>query len=46
MTTNVLDISQPVARGRRGTAALLSLTALAALVFVAGAALPYFLSTS
>jgi uncharacterized membrane protein len=35
-----------VARGRRGTAALLSLTALAALVFVAGAALPYFLSTS
>ena len=46
MTTNVLDVSQPVARARRGTAALLSFTALAALVFVAGAALPYFLSSS
>jgi uncharacterized membrane protein len=46
MTTDVLDISQPVARARRGTVVLLSFTALAALVFVAGAALPYFLSSS
>ena len=46
MTTDVLDVPRPVVRSRRGTAVLLSLTALAAIVFVAGAALPYFLSSS
>ena len=46
MTTNVLDVPRPLERSRRGTAVLLSMTALAAVVFVAAAALPYFLSTS
>ena len=46
MTTDVLDVPRPVVRSRRGTAVLLSLTALAAIVFVAAAALPYFLSSS
>jgi hypothetical protein len=46
MTTDVLDVPRPVVRSRRGTAVLLSLTALAAVVFVAGAAVPYFLSSS
>jgi hypothetical protein len=46
MTTNVLDIPPSVARSRRGVAAVLSLTALAAVVFVAAAAMPYFLSSS
>jgi Predicted membrane protein (DUF2306) len=46
MTTDVLDVQRPVVRSRRGTAVLLSLTALAAVVFVAAAALPYFLSSS
>ena len=46
MTTDVLDISRPVVRSRRAVAVLLSLTAVAAILFVAGAALPYFLSSS
>jgi len=46
MTTDVLDIPRPVARSRRGTAALLSVATLVALVFVAGFAVPYFLSSS
>ena len=46
MTTDVLDVPRPVVRSRRGTAVLLSLTALAACVFVAAAAAPYFLSSS
>jgi len=46
MTTDVLDISRPVVRSRRAVAVLLLLTAVAAILFVAGAALPYFLSSS
>jgi hypothetical protein len=46
MTTDVLDVPRPVVRSRRPLAVLLSLTALAAVVFVAGAAIPYFLSSS
>jgi hypothetical protein len=46
MTTEVLDIPRPVVRSRRALAALLSLTALAAVVFVAGAAMPYLMSSS
>jgi hypothetical protein len=46
MTTDVLDVSRPVIRSRRGIAVLLSLTAVAAVVFVAGVAMPYFLSSS
>src|SRR4030095_11648532 len=46
MTTNVLDVPRPIVRSRRAIAVLLSLTALAAVVFVAAAALPYFLSSS
>ena len=46
MTTDVLDIPHPVAASRRGTAALLSVAALVALVFAAGFAVPYFLSSS
>jgi hypothetical protein len=46
MTTDVLDVSRPVIRSRRVAAVLLSLTALAAAWFVAGAAVPYFLSSS
>jgi len=40
MTTDVLDISRPVVRSRRAVAVLLLLTAVAAILFVAGAALP------
>jgi len=46
MTTDILDIPRPVVRARRRVAVLLALTALAAVVFVAGAAVPYFLSSS
>ena len=46
MTTDVLDVARPVIRSRRAAAVMLSLTALAAVVFVAGAAVPYFLSSS
>jgi uncharacterized membrane protein len=46
MTTDVLDVPRPVVRSRRATAVLLSLTALTAVVFVAAAAVPYFLSSS
>jgi len=46
MATDVLDVPSPVVRSRRATVVLLSLTALVALVFVAAAALPYFLSSS
>lgn len=46
MTTDILDIPRPVVRSRRVLAVLLSLTALAAVWFVAGAAVPYFLSSS
>ena len=46
MTTDTLDIARPVVRSRRGLAVLLSLAALAAIVFVAAAAVPYFLSSS
>ena len=46
MTTDVLDVSPPVVRSRRAMTVVLSLTALAAIAFVAGAAVPYFLSSS
>jgi len=46
MTTDILDIANPVARSRRGTAVLLSFTAVGAVVFVAVVAMPYFLSSS
>jgi hypothetical protein len=46
MTTDILDIPRQVARSRRAIAVLLSLTALAAIVFVATAAVPYLLSSS
>jgi hypothetical protein len=46
MTTDILDIPRPIVRSRRALAVLLSLTALAAVVFVAAAAVPYFLSSS
>jgi hypothetical protein len=46
MTTDVLDIPRPVVRSRRALAIMLSLTALAAIVFVAAAAVPYLLSSS
>src|SRR5689334_9583150 len=46
MTTDVLDIPRPIVRSRRAIALMLSLTALAAVVFAAGAALPYLLSSS
>jgi len=46
MTTGVLDVPSPAVPSRRGLAALLSFVAVAALVFVAGFAVPYFLSTS
>jgi hypothetical protein len=46
MTTNVVDIPSPAVRSGRATAVLLSLAAFIAVVFVAGAALPYFLSSS
>ena len=46
MITDVLDVSRPVIRSRRTVAVMLSLTALAAVVFVAGAAVPYLLSSS
>lgn len=45
MTTDVLDVAS-AAPSRRGTAALLSATAVAAIVFVAAAAVPYFLSST
>jgi hypothetical protein len=46
MATGVLDIPVPGARSRRGTVALLSLAALAAVIFAGGFAVPYFLSSS
>jgi Predicted membrane protein (DUF2306) len=46
MTTDTLDISRPIVRTRRTMAVVLWLTGLAAVVFVAGAAVPYFLSSS
>lgn len=46
MATGVLDITGPVVRSRRGTTALLSIAALAAVVFVGAVAVPYFLSSS
>jgi hypothetical protein len=46
MTTDILDIPRPVASSRRRTAVLLVLAALAAVVFVAGAAMPYLVSSS
>ena len=46
MTTDTLDIPRPVVRSRRALAVLLSLTALAAIVFVVAAAVPYLLSSS
>jgi len=46
MANGVLDIPVPAARSRRGTIALLSLAALAAVGFVGGFAVPYFLSSS
>ena len=46
MTTDTLDIPRPIVRTRRTMAVVLSLTGLAAVVFVAGAAVPYFLSSS
>jgi hypothetical protein len=46
MATGVLDIPGPVVPSRRGTTALLSLAALAAVVFVGAVAVPYFLSSS
>ena len=46
MTTDVLDVPRPVVRSRRALGVLLSLTALAGIVFVASAAVPYFLSSS
>jgi len=46
MTSDVLDIAAPAAPSRRGIAILLVLTGVAALVFVAAAAIPYFLSSS
>lgn len=46
MTTDVLDVPRPVVRSRRVTTVVLVLTALAAVVFAAGAAMPYFLSSS
>lgn len=44
MTTDILDIPRPIIRSRRAIALMLSLIALAAVVFAAGAALPYLLS--
>ena len=46
MTTDILDIPRPTVRSRRTIALMLSLTALAAVVFAAAAALPYLLSSS
>src|SRR6476619_6870726 len=46
MTPNVLDIPRPIVRSRRAFAVGLSLTPLAAVVFAAGVAMPYFLSSS
>jgi hypothetical protein len=46
MITDVLDVPGPVVRSRRVLSVLLSLTALAGIVFVAIAAVPYFLSSS
>src|SRR5262245_46272899 len=46
MTTDVLDVPNPVARSRRGTAMLLSVTGVVAVVFVAAVAMPYLLSSS
>ena len=46
MTSGVIDIPAPAARSRRGTVALLSLAAVAALVFAGGFAVPYFLSST
>lgn len=46
MTSDVLEVPRPIVPSRRGTAALLSLAALVAVVFVAGFAVPYFLSSS
>jgi hypothetical protein len=46
MTTDTLDIPRPIVRSRRVSAVILSVTALVAVVFVAGAAVPYFLSSS
>jgi hypothetical protein len=46
MTSGVLDVPGPVVPSRRSTVALLSVAGLAAAVFVAGFALPYFLSSS
>jgi hypothetical protein len=46
MTTGVLDVPGPAVRSRRVLGVLLSLTALAGIVFVASAAVPYFLSSS
>ena len=45
MSVGVID-AMPGTTARRGTIALLSLTALAAVVFVAGFAAPYFLSST
>ncbi|HEU5255331.1 MAG TPA: DUF2306 domain-containing protein [Vicinamibacterales bacterium] len=44
VTTDILDIPRPIIRSRRAIALMLSLIALAAVVFAAGAALPYLLS--
>jgi hypothetical protein len=46
MTTDVLDVPRPAVRSRRALAVLLALTALAAIVFVVVAAMPYLLSSS
>jgi hypothetical protein len=46
MATGILDIPRPISRSPRAIALMLSLTALAAVVFAAGAALPYLLSSS
>ena len=46
MSINVLDVPRTAAPSRRGTAVLLSVTALAALAFVAAVAVPYFLSST
>lgn len=46
MSIGVMDMPAPIPRSRRGTIALLSLAALAAVGFVGGFAVPYFLSSS
>ena len=46
LDNHVLDVAGPAVRSRRAIGVLLSLTALAGIVFVASAAVPYFLSSS